>query len=232
MLIKNLKETNPLYLFHKAPENLKKIFWGKNLLWHAAAIAITAIIVAADFDWVYFKATRSFFIQATLFPAAIIGAFLPVVVPLVFYLVGLTKKHMRALNSAYAIAQAGLLGVLVTFIYKAFTGRVPPEVFNYAATSDISKQFRFGFMRGGVFWGWPSTHTTVAFAMSSALMILYPEDKPMKFLAILYAVYVGVGVSATIHWFSEFAAGAILGTMIGITVGKSFIIRLKKYKNI
>lgn len=225
-----MKETNPLYLFHKSPDNLKKIFWGKNLYWHAAAISLTAIIVASDFDWVYFRSTRSPFIQATLFPAAIIGAFLPVIVPLVLYLVGLTKKHIRALNSAYAIAQAGLIGVLVSFIYKTFTGRVPPEVFNYAATTDISKQFRFGFMRGGVFWGWPSTHTTVAFAMSSALMMLYPEDKPIKFLAILYAVYVGIGVSATIHWFSEFAAGAILGTMIGVTVGRSFILRLKTKK--
>jgi hypothetical protein len=27
--------------------------------------------------------------------------------------------------------------------------------------------FRFGFWRGGVCWGWPSSHTTIAFAMAA-----------------------------------------------------------------
>ena len=34
--------------------------------------------------------------------------------------------------------------------------------------------------------------------------------------------YIGLGVSMTIHWFSDFAAGAILGTIIGLVVGRSF----------
>jgi hypothetical protein len=33
-------------------------------------------------------------------------------------------------------------------------------------------------------------------------------------LAIGYALYVGIGVSMTIHWLSDFVAGAILGTVI------------------
>jgi F0F1-type ATP synthase assembly protein I len=41
-------------------------------------------------------------------------------------------------------------------------------------------------------------------------------------LAIAYALYVGIGVSMTIHWFSDFVAGAIIGTMIGTVVGTSF----------
>jgi membrane-associated phospholipid phosphatase len=41
-------------------------------------------------------------------------------------------------------------------------------------------------------------------------------------LAILYAFYVGMGVSMTIHWFSDFVAGAIIGSVIGAVVGKSF----------
>ena len=38
--------------------------------------------------------------------------------------------------------------------------------------------------------------------------------------AILYAFYVGIGVSMTIHWFSDFVAGAIIGTVIGAVVKK------------
>ena len=42
------------------------------------------------------------------------------------------------------------------------------------------------------------------------------------FSALVYAFYVGFAVSVTIHWFSEFAAGAIIGSVIGMTVGGSF----------
>jgi hypothetical protein len=41
--------------------------------------------------------------------------------------------------------------------------------------------------------------------------------------ALLYAFYIGLGVSVTIHWFSEFVAGAIIGSVIGTVVGRSFI---------
>jgi len=39
---------------------------------------------------------------------------------------------------------------------------------------------------------------------------------------MFYAFYVGVDVSISIHWFSEFVAGAIIGSLIGAVVGKSF----------
>jgi hypothetical protein len=42
------------------------------------------------------------------------------------------------------------------------------------------------------------------------------------FDGLLYALYIGVGVSMTIHWFSDFVAGAIIGTVIGFTVGNVF----------
>jgi membrane-associated phospholipid phosphatase len=41
-------------------------------------------------------------------------------------------------------------------------------------------------------------------------------------VAILYAFYVGLGVSMTIHWFSDFVAGAIIGSVIGAVVGNGF----------
>jgi membrane-associated phospholipid phosphatase len=74
-----------------------------------------------------------------------------------------------------------------------------------------------------MFWGWPSSHTTVAFAMAFAIFTLYPKQKWLGLLAIIYALYIGIGVSMTIHWFSDFLAGAIIGTIIGMVVGKSFL---------
>ncbi|HXB59002.1 MAG TPA: phosphatase PAP2 family protein, partial [Candidatus Acidoferrales bacterium] len=85
--------------------------------------------------------------------------------------------------------------------------------------------FRFGFMRGGIFWGWPSSHTTTAFAMAFTLFTLFHRKKLLQVVVITYAFYIGVGVSMTIHWFSDFVAGAIIGMVIGITVGKSYLQR-------
>jgi len=91
---------------------------------------------------------------------------------------------------------------------------------------DSSRGFQFGFLKGGVFWGWPSGHTTVTFAMTVCLIVLYPKNKMAVFLALLYALYIGLGISVTIHWFSEFVAGAIIGSVIGTVVGKSFRTKL------
>ena len=53
----------------------------------------------------------------------------------------------------------------------------------------------------------------------------------MQGIVMLYAVYIGMGVSMTIHWFSDVVAGAIIGAVIGVTVGNVFkeqLIRTKK----
>jgi len=82
--------------------------------------------------------------------------------------------------------------------------------------------FKFGLLRGGVFWGWPSSHTTIAFAMAVTVFRLFPKQRWLGYLAISYASYIGFGVSTTIHWFSDFIAGALIGTVVGMTVGDSF----------
>jgi len=46
--------------------------------------------------------------------------------------------------------------------------------------------------------------------------------RKISWLALVYAGYIGLGVSMTIHWCSDSVAGAILGTVIGRVVGKSW----------
>ena len=138
------------------------------------------------------------------------------------YLFSKVSRNVKASNTAYALGQSVLIGLLTAAFYKAFTGRLHPPRSLMPATVDSSREFRFGFMRGGVFWGWPSSHTTIAFAMAVSLMIIYPKNKIVRYLAALYALYIGFGVSVTIHWFSDVVAGSIIGTVIGLVVGKSF----------
>lgn len=152
---------------------------------------------------------------------------MPVIFPIGAYIYGRLRKNRISLYGAYAAAQAAVIGLAISSFYKALTGR--PGL-RHAAHSmiDTSREFRFGFLRGGIFFGWPSSHTTVAFAIGLALWSLYRESKAARYAALLYAFYVGIGVSMTIHWFSDFVAGAIIGTVIGLTVGGAFRKRLLK----
>ena len=59
--------------------------------------------------------------------------------------------------------------------------------------------------------------------MAVTVFTLCPKQRWLGWVAILYAGYVGLGVSMTIHWFSDFAAGAIIGSVIGAVVGKGFL---------
>jgi len=209
--------------FRTLPRNILLSFWGRNLFLHVLAISATLVIVSSDLDWRYFEATRPF--ARYLFPAVIVGWRVPVVFPILAYITGSALKNRRAICSAYSTAQAAIIGLFISSFYKVFTGRPSPRHF-LGTLTDTSKVFRFGFLRGGVFFGWPSSHTTVAFAMAAALWNLYPDSKVARCVAILYALYVGVGVSMTIHWFSDFVAGAIIGIAIGTTVGNAFHDRL------
>ena len=211
------------YFFHTLPFAIYRSFAGRNLMWHALAIVITVVCVASGFDWLYFKTTRP--IAFYLFPAVILGWRMPVVFPVAAYIVGAFRRDPRLKLSAYATAQAALIGLLISASYKAITGR-PGLRYARLNLIDNSREFHFGFLKGGVFWGWPSSHTTVACAMSAALWTLYPKSRVVRGSALIYALYIGVGVSMTIHWFSDFAAGSILGAVIGMTVGKHFGERL------
>jgi len=205
--------------FSTLPRNLLGCFLGRMILWHLGLIALTFICVTSGFDWFYFCATRSPVWRDWMFPSAPIGALVPLAVPLILMVSGFIVSRAQISLTGWAVGQAALIGSLLSSTYKAITGRVHPEHFSGA---DLSHDFRFGWLRGGVFWGWPSSHTTIAFAMAVTIITMFPKQRRLGWLALVYAVYIGLGVSMTIHWFSDFAAGAILGTVIGVVVGRNF----------
>ncbi len=201
------------------PRNLVGCFTGRRLIGHIVAILLTVILVRSSFDWRWFLATHNPALRTCMWPAVVIGMFLPIYLPLILFAVGIIARSAKTIFTGWAIVQAELLGALIVVAYKAFTGRAHPM---HNVGQDISHVFRFGFLRGGVFWGWPSSHTTIAFAMAATVFTLYPKQRWLGCLAIPYALYIGVGVSMTIHWFSDFVAGAIIGSVIGPVVGKAF----------
>lgn len=192
------------------------------LAWHMVAILTTYALVISGFDWLYFGATRDSLFQELALPTAIIGFFVPIVVPVALYILSEIHRNTRLQDTAVALAQAGIIAWCFSSLYKALTGRIQPEFLTYTSSIDISRDFNFGFLEHGIFWGWPSSHTAVAFAMSVAFLMLYPRLKVRGYLALIYAVYIGVGVSISIHWFSDFLAGAIVGTTVGIAIARLY----------
>ncbi len=213
-------------LFYNFFQNIAGCFRARNIVYHAAAIVLTVVCVVSGFDWLWYASATGSGAQVILFPAVILGFAIPIFGPLAILAVGMIKKKIRLINTAWALGQAGLMGLVISSAYKAFTGRAHPLIFG--AMTDLSHEFHFGFLQRGVFWGWPSSHTAAAFAVAVALLTLYPKSKKIFCWALVYAFYVGIGVSVSIHWFSDFAAGAIIGVVIGRVVGMSFLNRYEK----
>ena len=206
--------------FSTLPRNLIGCFTGRRIVWHILASVLTFVLVVSGFDWRYYQVTRSPQLRAWMFPAVHIGGLLPIVLPLALFTIGVLSGAGRIRLNAWAISQAEIIGGIIAACYKALTGRAHPL---HSGTEVLTHVFHLGFLRGGVFWGWPSSHTTIAFAMAFAVFTLVPKRKCIGYLAVAYAFYVGIGVSITIHWFSDFVAGAIIGTVVGVVVGKNFL---------
>jgi membrane-associated phospholipid phosphatase len=201
------------------PRNLIGCFTGLRIIWHAIAVLLTLLFVTSGLDWRFFASTRDPTLRSCIFLAVVIGGLLPIALPIILLVIGSLTKSARTSLAGWAVGQSELIGALVAAAYKSVTGRAHPS---HGVGADISHVFRFGFLRGGVFWGWPSSHTTIAFAMAATILTLFPKQRWLGCVAVAYALYVGIGVSTTIHWFSDFAAGAIIGTVIGTVVGTSF----------
>jgi membrane-associated phospholipid phosphatase len=210
-------------LFRHFLKNIIACFRPRVLPWHILAMLFTWGLVVTGFDWVYYTAARGANVRPFFSPALVLGSLFPMVAPIFLYVYGRIKRNIRVVNIAAALGQSALVGLLLSFFYKAFTGRMQPRFAGAQSLVDTSHGFRFGFLEGGVFWGWPSSHTTVAFAVAFALIALFPRNRFVQVVAFFCALYVGIGVATVgIHWFSEFVAGAIFGAIAGLAVGSGF----------
>ncbi len=208
------------------PMGFARVFAPRYLVWHAAAIVVTYLSVTSGFDWYYFTHTRFNNLSELTIPAALLGFFLPIVVPVVMYYLGEWRGSRHLMRAGVAVAQSEVVGYAVTVLYKTFTGRTQPDLVPQAPLVDTSHGFHLGFLQNGsffdygLFWGWPSSHTTLAFAAAAALIYMYPKNRALAIIVVLYALYIGLAVSVSVHWFSEFLAGAILGTLVGVVTSR------------
>jgi membrane-associated phospholipid phosphatase len=211
-------------LFYKFGWNALHSFtfnYGQNFI--IAGLGTYAMIeTGVDWEWNRLAYHHQALAYAGM-PAGILGALLPIGLPLGFYLYGRRAENYDYQAAGLAMGQAAILALGVTSTIKVFTGRRAPGIIDQDPDAlDYSGDWAFGFMNRGAFNGWPSSHTAVAFAMAAALTELYPESWGLKIGAYSYAVFIGAGMSLMAHWLSDSVAGALIGYGIGKSVGAAF----------
>ncbi len=214
-------------MFKNIPKSLLKSFAGYNFFWHILAVVSTYFLAVSGFDWFYYGLMAPYF--AILIPSALIGLFVPVILPIWLFVRARIKKDAEALKAALLLGEAELAALFLTYFYKALTGRAHPtgSLFGVETLTDLTRTFQFGFLKGGILWGWPSSHTTVAFALAVTVWFVYKEKKWVRALAVIFALYVGIGISGTLHWFSDFTAGVIFGTLVGFVATRKIRMTIK-----
>jgi hypothetical protein len=178
--------------------SIRELLLPKALLVQALAIVVTAIIVLSGFDWWYFVTMHTSVLYPYFRPALPIGFFLPILLPILLYGIYSLKKKIILKTVAHTLTVSAFLSWALAAFYKALTGRIQPP--HIVTSVDMSRQFNFGFFEHGIFWGWPSSHTTVAFATMVALYIVLKEKhRTLGILALMYAWYIGIAVPFQIH---------------------------------
>jgi hypothetical protein len=218
------QKTNPLT---NLGDNIVKSYSGWNALYHIGGISLTYIIVNSNLDASMLRATSKMnhaTSERVGFPGIMTGYITPVLLPsAMFCIAGKNNDDLR--NASYAVMQSVGIAVVSNSLLKSITGRVPPDPDN-SDKKKLSRQFRFGFLKGGMHYGWPSGHLMTNMAMVSSLIAYYPGKTWLKTVSFVYISYLAASVlideRGRAHWLSEVVAGSLMGYAIGSTVGGHF----------
>jgi membrane-associated phospholipid phosphatase len=216
-----------ILLFGNFGNNIVNSFKGDNLYLHLAGVASTVLIITTNTDYYvhnYFYEHEQFGNAAM--PIIRYAIYFPFVTGGSLYAYGKLNKDDRAVAASFAVFQSSIIALVYNSLLKAITGRPHPDWQDSTDMKSLSKTFRFGFLRGGVWWGWPSGHTSSMMAIVSALTNFYPEKTWLKITGYSLVAYMMFGVSSLhrggMHWFSDAVAAALMSYAIGSTIGKYY----------
>jgi membrane-associated phospholipid phosphatase len=214
--------------FSNIGENSLNSFIGWNSLYHLTAIGLTAFIVYDNLDVKTLRTAQKWDkneSNAFGVPGMAIGTIAPIALPISMYLAS-GDGDLELRYGSFAVMQSVGVAFLCDTALKAVTGRRPPDSDHRGREEDLSREFRFGFLRGGVFNGWPSGHSMVNMALASSISAYYPEKTWVRALSYGMALYIMsctvFGMNGNVHWLSDTAAGGLMGYAIGATIGKRF----------
>ncbi len=205
--------------------NALAVFSGPRAILHLSAAAATFLIVETGLD----TRVHNYFARNTFFDrysllGVVQGSMVPVLLGGTLLGSGLIGGSSRLATAGSAVLQASLLAVCYSSVLKALTGRRHPEPVVYE-DDRASREFRFGILRGGVFWGWPSGHMLGNTAAVTSLLTFLDETW-LDIAGGLYLGYLFLSVvshgNSSMHWFSDAVAGTLMGYAVGSTVGRDF----------
>ncbi len=143
------------------------------------------------------------------------------VVCLLFIGAGLALSKPKMWRSAMLVfASVGIIGT-AALIIKRTIGRARPYLFDTEGTHSFVP-FQFDNLHAG----FPSGHTTTAFAFATMLTILYPRAAIPAFAIAVLAGFSRLAVDA--HYLGDVIGGATFGTIGTIVVAKWLAPKLLK----
>lgn len=211
--------------FHRLGPHMLESLVGWPLVAHGLAAASTWGLLESGADAAVYRSARDMdpvLNGALFYPPLLAGSFAPLLLPAGLFwlpddpgLVGAGAAGMQAVGIAF----------LYNNILKAVTGRLPPET-DHPDPAGQARSFKFGFLRGGLFNGWPSGHMMTNSTLAASLAAYRPDLAWLRWSALAYAAAVGAAVTwgarGDIHWISDTVAGGLMGGAIGWTVGAGF----------
>jgi membrane-associated phospholipid phosphatase len=219
-----------LHFFSGLWGNLADTFWGSpgNIAAWVSVPVSTSVMVNTNLDErinsavsrspVWSRGVDQGFLQVGNFAAAVPHT-------LMFFYGYFWGSSETAAAGAAGLQALGVNGGIV-FFWKWASGRPRPE---YDAVSDSTprdKEFNFNIAEQSVTsgrWRWPSGHTSSMFAMASAFHGFYPDKPWIPWVGYSVSGLMGFAmINGNYHWASDVVAGAIIGTVVGFTIGRNF----------
>ncbi|HEX8348901.1 MAG TPA: phosphatase PAP2 family protein [Hymenobacter sp.] len=141
---------------------------------------------------------------------------------------GFVFKHQKVKTTTLLATQAYLTSLVVESTLKTLTGRQRPSYIEPGRT-DPRPLFHGPFYKGGpsrdrgVNSGFPSGHTTIAFAAATVYAMEYRNIRAIPLIAYGAATLIGLSrISENRHWITDVVAGAALGIASGRQVVNNY----------
>lgn len=210
-------------------DNVRHAFSGSRLLFSAAAVAATGGLAFSGEDHALRAAVqRQIASPAWGDTAYYAGYIAPAVVAPGLYAIGLASRDRETTGAGAAALQALIVTLGVTGVLKVATGRPyplhggdpsAPDRLDHPEYAREFHPFRLKLLDVS----WPSGHTSASVSIAAALAAYYSDEPWVALAGYPLALGIGFGmVDGDRHWTSDVISGALIGHVIGWSVGRGF----------